>query len=271
MSSPSMVSIGHVTWDTVPGSPSPPTPGGAAAFATVTARRLGIDATIVTAAGQDYPFDEVAPPERRQVIESAVTTTFENSHDTTGVRHQRLMSRAPSIQIRDVPDEWRSTDILFVGPLTQELPPDCLGWFAPKVSCVAPQGWCRQWKEPLPADVTVIPSPPAGISTGWDICVVSEHEAQDDTLQDWLAVAEHVVVTRGDRGAALYRRGDHRGIHVPAAAHIPGAGTETTGAGDVFAAAMAVGYAKGMGVVEAARDASEWAARSTTAPGWYGI
>ena len=271
MSSPSMVSIGHVTWDTVPGSPGPPTPGGAAAFATVTARRYGIDAAIVTAAGLDYPLDEVAQIDRRQVIESAVTTTFENSHDATGVRYQRLMSRAPSIQIRDVPDEWRSPDILFVGPLTQELPPDCLGWFAPKVSCAVPQGWCRQWREPLPAQVTVIPSPPAGISTGWDICVVSEHEVRDDTLQDWLAVAEHVVVTRGDRGATLYRRGDNRGIHVPAATNIQGAGTETTGAGDVFAAAMAVGYANGMGVVEAARDASESAARSTTAQGWYGI
>ena len=63
----------------------------------------------------------------------------------------------------------------------------------------------------------------------------------------------------------------NRGIHVPAATHIPGAGTETTGAGDVFAAAMAVGYAKGMGIMEAAHDASEWAARSTTAPGWHGI
>ena len=266
-----MVSIGHVTWDIVPGSPSPPTPGGAAAFATVTARRLGMYAAIVTAAGQDYPLNEVAPPEGRQVIKSAITTTFENSHDAAGVRHQRLMSRAPSIQLRDVPDEWRSPYILFVGPLTQELPPDCLGWFAPKVSCVVPQGWCRKWEEPLPAPVKVVPSPPAGIATGWNICVVSEHEVRDDTLPDWLAIAEHVVVTGGDRGATLYRRDEHRGIHVPAAAHIPGAGTETTGAGDVFAAAMAVCYAKGMGIVDAALDASEWAARSTTAPGWYGI
>ena len=77
----------------------------------------------------------------------------------------------------------------------------------------------------------------------------------------------------GRPGAQRLRDGmaSNSGIHVPAATHIPGAGTETTGAGDVFAAAMAVGYAKGMGVVEAAHDASEWAARSTTAPGWYGI
>ena len=266
-----MVSIGHLTWDTVPGNPDPPTPGGAAAFATVTARRLGIDAAMVTAAGPDYPLDEVAPRDRQHVIESEVTTTFENSHDAAGVRHQRLMRRAPSIQLRDVPNEWRNTDILYVGPLTQELPADCLGWFTPKVSCVVPQGWCRQWEEPLPADVTVVPSPHAGISTGWDICVVSEHEVRDDTLLDWLAIAEHVVVTRGAQGAMLYHRGQPDCIQIPAARHIPDAGTETTGAGDVFAAAMAIKYAGGLGIIESARVASEWAAGSTTAPGWRGI
>ena len=100
---------------------------------------------------------------------------------------------------------------------------------------------------------------------------MSEHEARDDTLQDWLAVADHVAVTRGERGATVYRRGDLRGVHIPAATHIQDAGTETTGAGDVFAAAMAISYADGAGIIESAHDASEWAAHSTKAPGWHGI
>ena len=266
-----MVSIGHVTWDTFPGQQGVMTPGGAAAFATVTARRQGIDARIVTAAGPDYPCDEVAPPEAWSIVKSAVTTTFEARYDAHGVRNQRLIARAPSIGLTDIPEDWRNPDILFVGPLTQELPPDCLSWFAPRVSCVVPQGWCRTWTEPLPARVRVKPTPPVGIATGWDICVVSEQEARHDTLQDWLAVADHIVVTRGGRGATLRQRGATRAIHIPVAMHIRDAGTETTGAGDVFAAAMAISYANGAGIIESAHDASEWAARSTTAPGWHGI
>lgn len=271
MSSPRMVAIGHVTWDLSPGNLGAPTPGGAVAYTTMTAGRLGIDAAIVTAAGTDYPIDEVAPPEHRHVIESEVTTTFANLHDAAGIRHQRLMSRADSIGFHDVPEDWRKPDILYVGPLTQELPPDCLSWFTPGVSCVVPQGWCRKWNESLPSEVTVIPSPPAGISTGWDICVVSEQEVRRDTLHDWLAIADHVVVTQGERGATLHQNGDPRGIHIPAALNIPNTGTDTTGAGDVFAAAMAINYANGVGIGESARDASEWAARSTTAQGWHGI
>ena len=266
-----MVSIGHVTWDAFPGQRCVMTPGGAAAFATVTARRQGIDAGIVTAAGQDYPCDEVAPPEARSIVTSDITTTFENRYDSEGVRHQRLITRASAIELADVPEDWRNPDILFVGPLTQELPPDCLHWFTPRVSCVVPQGWCRYWESPLPARVNINPMPPVGMSTGWDICVASEQEVEGDTLRDWLAIADHVAITHGERGATLHRRGATRAIHIPAATHIQDAGTETTGAGDVFAAALAISYANGAGIVQSAHNAAEWAARSTTAPGWHGI
>ncbi len=266
-----MVSIGHVTWDAFPDQGGVMTPGGAAAFATVTARRQGIDAGIVTVAGPDYPCEEVAPLEARSIVQSDTTTTFENRYDSEGVRHQRLIARAPEIEIADVPEDWRNPDILFVGPLTQELPPDCLHWFTPRVSCVVPQGWCRQWDEPLPARVNLKPMPPVGMATGWDICVMSEQEAQHDTLLDWLAVADHVAVTQGERGAIVYRRGDPRGMHIPAATHIQDAGAETTGAGDVFAAALAISYSNGAGIIQSAHNAAEWAARSTRAPGWHGI
>ena len=58
-------------------------------------------------------------------------------------------------------------ECLFVGPLAQELPADCLDWFMPQVSCVVPQGWCRDWSESrYPSDVNVCRAPPAGFADG---------------------------------------------------------------------------------------------------------
>ena len=100
---------------------------------------------------------------------------------------------------------------------------------------------------------------------------MAEQEVDDDTLQDWLAAADHVAITHGERGATLHQRGTTRAIHIPAATHIQDAGTETTGAGDVFAAALAISYSNGAGIIQSAHNAAEWAARSTRAPGWHGI
>ena len=99
---------------------------------------------------------------------------------------------------------WRSPDMLFVGPLTQELPSDCLSWFRPRVSCVVPQGWLRSWTEPLPSVVEVSKSPPVGMSSGWDICVISESEIEDRTLVKWREKARCLIVTKGSEGAVLY-------------------------------------------------------------------
>lgn len=268
---PELVSLGHVSWDVFPDTAMPRMPGGAAAYATVLARHMGVGSAIVTAAAGDYPIDEVAPPELRAVIQSDDTTTFESRHDLNGVRTQRLMSRASIITSDIIPDEWREPDVLFVGPLDRELPLDCADWFRPRLSCVVPQGWCRSWTDPLPSDVVVTPKVPEGFTEGWDICVISEHETTAEGLAGWLAVADYVVVTRGQRGATLYERGSSRGKHVPAAGNVPNVGRDETGAGDVFAAAMVIGMANGRAALEAAESAAEWAARCTTAPSWRGI
>ena len=271
MPPPEFVSVGHVSWDISADSDFVIMPGGAAAYATVLARRLGMDSAIVTAAADDYPIDEVAPPELRAVVRSDNTTTFQYRHDATGMRSQRLLARASTIAGDVVPDEWREPDVLFVGPLDRELPLDCADWFKPKLSCVVPQGLCRSWIDPLPADVVINPEAPAGLTKGWDICVISEQETTADGLAGWLTVADHLVVTHGERGATVYEHGSPRGLHVPPAALVPGAGMDSTGAGDVFAAAMVIAKANGSSVRDATASAAEWAAKCTTAPSWRGL
>ena len=268
------LSVGHVSWDITPRDRARRIPGGASAFAAVTARALGIESVaVVTSAAGDYPIDDVVAEGSVRLVPAASTTTFENRHDRHGRRHQRLEARAAELRLDDIPDDWRDPRVLFVGPLAQELPADCLDWFTPQVSCVVPQGWCRRWTEPLPSDVNVCSAPPAGFADGWDVCVVSEHETTADSLDAWKQVAEVLVVTRGAQGAELHRRGELDPILVAPVTSdsVAEVGAETTGAGDVFAAVMAICIARGLDTFESAESASYWAALSTTEPGWLGI
>ncbi len=273
MNSPSFLAIGHVTWDVLPDDLEAKEPGGAVAFASITASRLGLQPAIVTSSADDYPIREVIDaPERSIRVPSLHTSTFENRYDARGDRLQILHRRAGEISEGDVPPAWRNPDLLFVGPLTQELPYDCLRWFHPRVSCVVPQGWLRSWRTPLPSMIRVSKSPPASISRGWDICVLSESEIETKTLNDWRDVARHLVVTKGREGADLYSEDRSKPFRISTHSHrVDGAGNDTTGAGDVFAAAMVIRFGSTGDARSSAEFASLCAALSTRAPSWSAV
>lgn len=276
MNQPELLAIGHVTWDVSNHAHAQTLPGGAASFATITAGRLGIQASIITScADDDYPFDKLIPTNREDRlanVQSHNTTTFKNIYDTHGHRQQHLISRAANITLHHVPEKWPAPEMLFVAPLTQEIPTDCLSWFTPRVSCIVPQGWLREWDLPLPSRIRINPKLPAGISRGWDICVLSDDEVNDDTLDDWLNVADILVVTKGVHGSTLYLDDGSTVVSIPSYADkVPNAGFDTTGAGDVFAAAMLINYTKSRDPVASAYFASACAALSTTDSSWNAV
>lgn len=270
MNSPSFLAIGHVTWDVLPDDLEAKEPGGAVSFASITASRLGLQPAIVTSCADDYPICEVIDALERYVrVPSRHTSTFENRYDARGDRLQILHACAGDITEDNIPTTWRSPDMLFVGPLTQELPYDCLRWFRPRVSCVVPQGWLRSWAEPLPSEVGVSTRPPPNVSRGWDICVISESEIEPQTLGDWQDITNHLVVTRGRDGADIYSEGESVPVNVPTFSdEVDGTGTDTTGAGDVFAAAMLIRFAASGDARHSAIYASACAALSTRGPSW---
>ncbi len=270
---PDLVAIGHVTWDVLPDDLADRKAGGAVAFASATSRSFGINAAIVTSCADDYPISDIVDASDRLIrIPSDDTSTFENRYDARGDRLQVLHRRGGDISVGDIPEAWRSPGMLFVGPLTQELPVDCLSWFRPRVSCIVPQGWLRSWTESLPSVVNVSKSPPVGMSTGWDICVISESEVDKDSLAEWRNLALNLVVTKGSDGAELHVRGTDQPVQVPSfAPAVDGAGLDTTGAGDVFAAAMLIRYAATGDAKASAEYASACAALSTRAPSWSAV
>ncbi len=273
LNAPELLAIGHVTWDLSPDDLNRREPGGAVAFAAITAAQLGVKPAIVTSCADDYPMREVIDnPSDVVRIPSLTTSTFENRYDSRGDRVQLLHGRASDIEAHHIPDGWRNPDMLFVGPLTQEIPENCLEWFEPRVSCVVPQGWLRSWDLPLPSAIEVSKSPPANISREWDICVLSESETSDATMPDWREVARNLVVTKGSQGADLYVTGRTTPIPIPARNDVGGdVGFDTTGAGDVFAAAMLIRYAATGDPVDAAQYASICAALSTRARSWDAV
>ena len=275
MNYPELLAIGHVTWDVGKHRDAQPLPGGAASFAAATAGRLGIQASIITSYAGDYPFDKLIPTnqnDRLVNVPSDNTTTFKNIYDNRGHRLQHLISRAADITLDHMPDEWLAPEMLFVGPLTQEIPTDCLSWFTPRVSCIVPQGWLREWNLPLPSPIRINPKLPAGISRGWDICVISDDEVHDDTLDEWLNIAAILVVTKGAHGSTLYLDNGATVAPIPSYADgLTNAGFDTTGAGDVFAAALLINYTKSQDPVSSARFASACAALSTTDSTWNAV
>ncbi len=273
MSAPQLLAIGHVTFDVSPDDLETRHPGGAVSFASITASRLGIQPAIITSCADDYPSRRVIDSPNRFIrVPWHQTSTFENRYNQCGDRVQVLHHRADDITRDHIPKVWLNPDMLFVGPLTQELPLDCLDWFNPRLSCLVPQGWLRSWTQPLPSIVEVSKSPPVGMSAGWDICVISESEVEPATLAAWRETTTNLVVTKGSRGADLYFGDADDPVEVPSFAHrVNGAGADTTGAGDVFAAAMLIRYAATDDAKEAANYASACAALSTRAPSWDAV
>jgi sugar/nucleoside kinase (ribokinase family) len=67
--------------------------------------------------------------------------------------------------------------------------------------------------------------------------IISEEDvAEPSVIEDWAAKARMLVVTQGDRGCDVYRKGESEPLHSPA--FKSAIEVDPTGAGDVFAGAF---------------------------------
>ena len=240
--SPAFLTIGHITNDLHDdGSFSL---GGTVTFAAVTAYRLGLAAALVTRADEQLIAGLPARLPGIQVAARAspLTTTFANRyHD--GQRTQYLHTRAESISLEDIPLAWRDAPIVLLGPLAQELSPECVQLFPRRSGALiaaTPQGWLRRWD----ADGRVWPTTWAGAETMLpllDVLILSYDDLRpfadghraDAILARWSTLVPLLIATDGRHGATLFQHG--QGEHFPAYIATE---VDPTGAGDVFAAAF---------------------------------
>lgn len=249
------LAIGHVALDEFPDGAH--RLGGTALYAAATAAKLGVPTALVT---------RVGPREKDELgracaglgidlraLDAHVTTTFAFRWDESGRRILRLKARAKAIALRDIPADLRSADALVFGSIARELSEDLLLGETARVSVLAAQGMLRTWD----ADGTVRP-------TAWDraeadiralsAVVLSEEDVAGDTslVERWSRVAP-VILTLAERGCRMYAGGEARG---ESAAYPPREIVDTTGAGDTFAAGLAVALGEGRALADACRFAN---------------
>lgn len=261
---PRLLAVGHVTWDR---RGEAERLGGTAAYAALTAQRLGWEAALLSAAGPDFDAARDLPGVHGFVGASPATTRFVNLYDANGERSQTLGSRASDIELGCLPDAWRRPDVLLLGPVAGEIGPGFTNAIEAGVVGATAQGWLRGFE-----------SDGAVVAREWsrperDLAFVHALFLSEKDLPDADAAARRlarlvpiVALTRGWRGLTLFTRDGSQ--EVPG---LPREEVDPTGAGDVFAAAFLVRYHESQDPLEAAVFAACAASCAVEAEGVAGI
>jgi sugar/nucleoside kinase (ribokinase family) len=263
--------IGHVTNDVIidPHGSSREATGGAAYYAGVALRHLGLRTLVVsTAAARDIPKFAAEFAEHRvdfRCTASPRTTAFENRYgETTGRRVQRINAVARAFDLSDLDNI--DAACFHLGPLTpDEIPCDCFEALSGRGARISLdlQGFTRDVSN---GEVRVVGWPAKSEflkfvhflkANRWEAAAVT-NDADPVSAARRLARMgpEEVIVTLADKGAILCAGQDV--YEIPATpATIP---SDPTGCGDTFCAGYLFARARGRPAPEAARFAAALAA-----------
>lgn len=233
--------------------------GGTVTFALRVAQVLGCKTRLLTSTAPDYPFAAALPDTVIHNIPAPQTTTFENMMTSRG-RVQTLHARAHTLTAEHWPRAYPMPDIIHLAPVANEISLDLIRVIPPStLFCLTPQGWLRTWDET--GHVTA-----CGWAAAADVLplasavVVSREDWPDtDTFETFRRHAPLLVVTEGADGCQVYHQGERFHVLAPSVSEV-----ETTGAGDVFAAAFFVHLHRTGDVLAAAQFANQLAAQIVT-------
>ncbi len=254
--------IGHVAHDLTPDGYRL---GGTAAYSALTARALGVKVGIVTASGpetsllslKDIPVISLDTPQ---------STTFENIYTDHG-RIQYLRAQATRIDFDAVPQTWRNSPIIHLGPIADEIEPVLPASFQPSLLGLTPQGWMRQWDTEGRVSLREWNHSETALANAGAVVISREDVNGNDELIEHMAHQTRILaVTEGPAGSVLYWNGDRRRFRAPEVREV-----DPTGAGDIFAAAFFIRLLNTRDPWEAARFATQLASCSVTRVGLDGI
>ena len=246
----SFLAIGHTARDEFPDGRW--RLGGSALYGAATAAKLGADVTLVTRVGpRERDSLETLCQElgiTLRALPSDVTTTFGFTYDAAGHRSLFLRAKAAPITRSEVRRASATPRAVLLASIAGELDDSLFAPWSGAKRVLAAQGMLRSFG----ADGLVRPSPWADYARllpKVDAVVVSEEDHAEDRA--WLPYTT-VVVTKAERGSELHSRGETAEIAAFAVRVV----IDQTGAGDAFAASLALGLAEGLPLVEAATFAS---------------
>jgi hypothetical protein len=254
--------IGHLTCDLTPDGPRL---GGTAAYAGLTAHALGLHVGIVTSWGGELPLGNL---KHIPIISYPAehSTTFENIYTDKG-RIQVVHTVAPRLDFHLIPEPWRQAPIVHLGPVAQEVEPGLVRHFPNSLVGVTPQGWMRAWDERGHVSHTEWPEASFILQQSGAAVLSIEDVMNDETRIEEMASASRIlVVTEGAAGARVYWNGDVRRFRSTWENEV-----DSTGAGDIFAAAFFTRLYLTRDPWESARFANQIAATSITRRGLESI
>jgi len=250
--------VGHVTRDIHEGGS---TLGGTAAYSAVCARALGRTPAILTSGEKDHPIQELNVLLLKWKI-SAHSTTFENKETNRG-RKQILHTIADPLLPEDVPPDWRSSPIVHLGPVADEVDPRIIDIFPDSFIGLTPQGWMRTRDESNAVHFHPWDHPDRLLQRADAVVLSIEDVMGDESLiQSYISRTNILVVTEGNSGARVYWKGDVRYFSAPKVSVV-----DQTGAGDIFATAFFDWLEITRDPWESARRAIQIASRSVTRVG----
>ena len=235
--------------------------GGAAVYAALTARHLGLRSGIVTSAGTDFPFWDMLSGIETHSITAKATTAFENDY-AEGTRRQRVRALAAPIRAHHLSGIQLTADaaVLYC-PVVHEVEAPLVR-LAPRGICgVAPQGFFRQWDDSGAVTIREWDEASSALSRADFVCMSEEDAFVPEELADEFS-GRAFVITRAKRGCRVYAGADT--YDFPAA---PAEQIDPTGAGDVFAAAFLVALRKANPLPHATAFATKVAAKAVASEG----
>jgi sugar/nucleoside kinase (ribokinase family) len=262
--------VGHVAADI---TPMGVLLGGTVSYSALTVRALGLRVGIVTSSGDNAPLGALDGIPMVNVP-AEHSTTFENIKTENG-RRQILHHQAAPILLDHIPQVWRSAPIIHLAPIAGELDSSLAEQLSGSLLGITPQGWMRAWDEngrvfakAWDANASAQSLRHAGAvvlsveDVGHDLPAGSSAELVEEMARN----TRILCLTEGAAGSVLYWNEDRRRFRPPVMEEVDG-----TGAGDIFAAAFFVRLYHTRDPWEAARFATQLAARSVTRIGLHGI
>ena len=253
------LAIGHICRDLVPGGR---VVGGAAAYTAATAQALGCRAAAVTSSSPAEAWAVDLPGIAIHNVPAPETTIFENVYTPAG-RTQTVHAVAASLTTAAVPPAFARAPLVFLGPIANEVDPQLIDLFSNSIVGIGPQGWMRRWDERGHVYQVDWPDAARTLPLAAAVFVSTEDLPNQAAIAEYARLAPLLIVTEGASGCTVYYRGEARHFPAPAVGAV-----DTTGAGDIFAAAYLVRLLQTDGNFhEAAEFANRIAAHSVTRRG----
>lgn len=254
---PDYVLIGHITADL---TPQGRVAGGTVSYAARTAAAFGLRVGVLTSTMRDDAvLDAITPYADVVALPAAQTTTFENKYTAAG-RTQYIRGVAAPIGVDDIPAAWQNAPLVHLAPIAGEGDPAVAAQFPGARVLLTLQGWLRKWDSSGLVQFKRWFNPDALRYIG--IVVFSEEDiiAAPDLEAEFAGAAEHLFVTRAEKGGTYYHRSQPISYTTPQVELF-----NPTGAGDIFAASLLAALHRLNGDMHAAiRVAAELAAISVT-------